>query len=225
MTISPAEAAQVAAAAVAAGQLQEQQMLTAWIQAAAAVAQAIGAVGAIAVSVWLARESAKREIAADHAATARAEAAEKAATERAEEAERRAETRERMRTEAAAAQIEAEAKDAHNGPIDLVVSLVDEAISAATARAQEFRAKTDASHYGYQRMGSEATRAISAIDAALVRTTNVPTHLAMTDLKDALLKGADKHASFKVAGEVAAEFEKYASEMADLRGPLVASRQ
>lgn len=71
----------------------DQQVLAAWVSAAAAVVQAVGAVAAIIVAIKLARDSerraieadraaAEREIAADHAATARAEAADRAAEER-----------------------------------------------------------------------------------------------------------------------------------------------
>ena len=74
-------------------------------------------------------------------------------------------------------------------------------------------------------MGDEATKAAAAIEAALSRTTDVPAHQAMTKLRDAILKGRDDHASFKQPGDVAEEFERYATEIASLRGPLINSKR
>lgn len=80
---------------------------TAIVSAVSAAVQAIGAVGAIVYSGKLARDSAKREIAASMASAARELDADRRAIERADLAEKRAkEAQER-------AQIEA-----HNGPID-----------------------------------------------------------------------------------------------------------
>jgi hypothetical protein len=71
----------------------DQQVMAAWVSAAAAVVQAIGAVAAIVVAIKLARDSERRAIEADRASAAREVAADRAATARAEAADRAAEER------------------------------------------------------------------------------------------------------------------------------------
>lgn len=71
----------------------DQQVLAAWVSAAAAVVQAAGAIAAIVVAIKLARDSERRAIEADKASAARELAADQAAAERAEAADRAAEER------------------------------------------------------------------------------------------------------------------------------------
>jgi len=71
----------------------DQQLLAAWVSAAAAVVQAVGAVAAIVVAIRLARDSERRSIEAERAAAEREQAADRAAAARAEAADRAAEER------------------------------------------------------------------------------------------------------------------------------------
>lgn len=73
--------------------LVQQQLITAWVSAGAAVIQAIGAIAAIWVSVQLARSSAKRAAEAERAALEREAAAERRAEERAAAADAAADAR------------------------------------------------------------------------------------------------------------------------------------
>ena len=70
--------------------LAHQQLVTAWIQAGAAIVQAAGAIGAIAVSIQLARSSGKRERRAEESAARRADEADRRAAERIQAADRAA---------------------------------------------------------------------------------------------------------------------------------------
>lgn len=71
----------------------DQQVLAAWVSAAAAAIQAIGAIAAIVVAIRLARDSEHRAIEADRASVERELAAEQKAVERADAADRAAEQR------------------------------------------------------------------------------------------------------------------------------------
>ena len=87
------------------------------MSAGAAIVQAVGALLAIAVSIQLARSSAKREKEADAAATRRAEGADQAATSRAIAAERAADER-----------VERGRREQHNNLIDRILSITTLAI-------------------------------------------------------------------------------------------------
>jgi hypothetical protein len=100
--------------------------ITAWVSACAAVVQAIGAILAIFYSVKLARDAAKREIAADEANARRIIEADAAAEER-----RRAD-----RVEVARAAELAEIR-AFNHPLDLALGMASLALEEVEARQQD----------------------------------------------------------------------------------------
>lgn len=129
--------AQAVPVAADAATLQVQQVNAAWVQAWAAVGQALGVIGALVASVFLARKAAEREIAAQKAADARAEAAEAAATTRSQQAEAAATTRAQQAEAAADARAlaaEKRAKDAE-----------DQAIARAKAAEKRMLEREEAS--------------------------------------------------------------------------------
>lgn len=133
-----------------------QQLLTAWIQAAAAVAQAVGAIAAILISVKLAKDAAAREIAAEHAATLRADRAEVEARMRAEAAEA-----------AALAREEAAALDEWRAPLTTLAIRLDQVISWAEGHAASLRSSTENATFIYTLRGAEVDAASAAAQRIL----------------------------------------------------------
>ena len=125
-------------------QLAEKQLLAAWVSAAAAVVQAVGALGAIFASIWLARSSQKREDAAREASAQRERDADAAAERRAREADEAAERRSARAFTAQREAREADGRRSHDDMVDRAVDLATKALALLDSQIEEWDGKVAA---------------------------------------------------------------------------------
>jgi hypothetical protein len=154
-----------------------QQVLAAWISSGAAVVQAVGAIGAIIVSIQLARSSARREREADEAAARRMAEADRAAVERAAEADRAAEAR-----------IKRAKDDAHNDLIERITSLgvlaTEECQSQVEQSARDYAINTGTVMGGFSARRLHELR--ERLPALKQETADVRLLEAISDLQDVI---------------------------------------
>lgn len=126
--------------------LAAQQLWAAWVAAGAACVQAIGAVGAIAISVKLARDSARREVEAQSRSEEREAAAEAASI-----------ARERAADEAATNRLREQSTDERRAFIIPILGAAEKARLALLKEAEKYRAADQPPHRMHGPLGNTET--------------------------------------------------------------------
>lgn len=199
--------------------LQRQQMTAAWISAVAAAVQALGAVATIWFSNKLARDAVHREALAEQRSQDRAIAADLAATRRAEEAEEREAERFAQRE---AIEL-AERNAAYNKSMDTILAHARHLIDHYRTKSEEFE-KTDRGSTYVFTIGVPAIHPLrGSIAKARLEYDDAEVLAAIGEVAQSVEERTERHQpadAARIYSSAADTIEAAATKLKELRRPI-----